>query len=208
MKPGGKASEALKAWLGGLTIADCASVAVALQHDAIRAAIGDAKFDDLFKLNLLISQYSDPETNPDLAKYLADTGSSKPQVGDLYYFANHKHYKYKHPAGAWQGENAIYAGNGMWSGFGAADVSEETMNATILSEYNSERTKADMRQIEHEKGLNKGVMPPEYVYGNTVGGSVFKETLTDVDEVKAGGGGLAKSGLRVDASKVAPKVPK
>ena len=58
MRVGESPSAALAAWLGGLTIADCASVAVALQHDAVRAAVGNAKFDEIFRLNLLINQYT------------------------------------------------------------------------------------------------------------------------------------------------------
>jgi hypothetical protein len=207
MKPGESPSEALAAWLGGLTIADCASVAVALQHDAIRAAVGNAKFDEIFRLNFLINQYSSPELNPNLAKFLADTKGSAPQAGDLYYFSNHKHYKYKHPAGAWRGENAIYAGNGKWSGFGAADTSEEDMLTTLVDEYDKERTPADLRQIERETRENGGKTPPEYVYGATLLDSTFVEKIKTKDALRAGGGGLAESGVRVDAAKVAPQVP-
>ena len=140
-------------------------------------------------------------------KFLADTGQSEPQIGDLYYFSNHKHYKYKHPAGAWTGENAIYAGDGKWSGFGAADKKESDMLAAMLSEYDKDRTPADERQIEREKRENGGVMPKEYVYGTELDGEPFKEKLGEEKVLLKGGGGRAKSGLRVDASKVAPKVP-
>jgi hypothetical protein len=207
MRVGATPSAALAEWLGGLTIADCATVAVALQHDAVRAAVGNAKFDEIFRLNLLISQYSSPEANPDLAKFLSDTAGSEPMVGDLYYFSNHKHYKYKHPAGSWSGENAIYAGNNKWSGFGAADVDYDTMMATILDEYNKKRTADDDRQIEREQKDAGGVYPKEYVFGTVVDGEPLKERL-ELPQLIAGGGGLAKSGVRVDASKVAPKVPK
>jgi hypothetical protein len=207
MRPGATPSAALAEWLGGLTIADCATVAVALQHDAVRAAVGNAKFDEIFRLNLFISQYSNPEANPDLARFLSDTAGTEPMVGDLYYFSNHKHYKYKHPAGAWSGENAIYAGNNKWSGFGARDLEYDAMMATILDEYNAKRTPDDDRQIAREQKDAGGVYPKEYVFGTVVDGEPLKERL-EMPQLKAGGGGLAKSGIRVDASKVAPKVPK
>ena len=46
--PGVSASAALDAWFRGPTIAECATVAVASEIGALRAALGDAKFDKLF----------------------------------------------------------------------------------------------------------------------------------------------------------------
>ena len=45
------------------------------------------------------------------------------------------------------------------------------------------------------------------MYGTELDGEPLKEKLGDEKTLLKGGGGRAQSGLRVDASKVAPKVP-
>src|SRR5262249_34409707 len=51
LKPGASASAAVKGWLAGLTIGDCASAACASMLDSVREAVGDEKFDAYFKLD-------------------------------------------------------------------------------------------------------------------------------------------------------------
>jgi hypothetical protein len=48
LKPIHSASKAIQSWLPGLTIADCASVIVALEFNTLRPAIGDDRFDRRF----------------------------------------------------------------------------------------------------------------------------------------------------------------
>jgi hypothetical protein len=48
LKPGKSASKAIKAWLGGLTIAECLTSVFAMEFESVRAAIGDEKFDSIF----------------------------------------------------------------------------------------------------------------------------------------------------------------
>ena len=81
------------------------------------------------------------------------------------------------------------------------------MLTTLVNEYDKERTPADLRQIERETRENGGKTPPEYVYGATLLESTFVEKIKTKDALRAGGGGLAESGVRVDAAKVAPQVP-
>ncbi|HEY0990354.1 MAG TPA: DUF4157 domain-containing protein, partial [Kofleriaceae bacterium] len=50
LNPGASASAAVKGWLAGLTIGDCASAACAAMLDSVREAVGDAKFDAYFKV--------------------------------------------------------------------------------------------------------------------------------------------------------------
>ena len=48
LKKGQSASEGIKAWLAGVTVAECNSAVVAMQIDTFRKAIGDTKFDSKF----------------------------------------------------------------------------------------------------------------------------------------------------------------
>jgi hypothetical protein len=48
LKAGKSASEGIKAWLAGVTVAECNSAVVAMQIDTFRKAIGDTKFDAKF----------------------------------------------------------------------------------------------------------------------------------------------------------------
>ncbi len=48
LKPGKSASAGIKAWLAGVTVAECNSAVVAMQINTFRKAIGDKKFDAQF----------------------------------------------------------------------------------------------------------------------------------------------------------------
>ena len=160
LKPHLSASEAVRSFLRGLTIAECNSVAVAIHLDAMRAAIGDRRFDELFGSAdhdvpadrlLRISQWSGSH-HPSVVPYMKDTaaahgalgtgtiGHRPVRVGEWYYFGNHPQYPSKHPTGSWQGENAIYlgvrGGEQRWSGLGAENVSERYMLNKLVQFYN------------------------------------------------------------------------
>ena len=123
LKSGASASAAIKKWLKGLTIAECLVTVIALQTDALRAAIGDAKFDQHFggsdgpgSEGLLtlqmgwdgssVGKYVKP-TEPAATGEAGTPGKRPAKVGDRYYFYNHPRYLLKHPGGSWQGENSI-----------------------------------------------------------------------------------------------------
>src|SRR6185295_5816167 len=79
--------------------------------------------------------------------------------GEWYYFYNHPKYLLKHPGGAWQGENSLYmgknsAGQRLWAGLGASNVSEDAMYAEMVSAYNAPRDKNDEREMK-EQGIKK-----------------------------------------------------
>ena len=161
VKPRGvSASEAVRSFLRGLTIAECNSVAGATFMDAVRATIGDHRFDDLYgsrdhevpeDRRLVIAPYVSGQ-HPSVEAMVKPTDTStrpggpgtighRPvKVGEWYYFQNHPKYPDKHPAGSWQGENAIYlgvrGGEQRWSGFGASDVSERYMLNKLVQFYN------------------------------------------------------------------------
>jgi hypothetical protein len=126
LKPGVSASAAVKKWLAGLTIAECQATIIALQTDAIRAALGDAKFDEAFgnadgpgTHGPLVIAYRYDRSS--IFKFIKQTDAAKRKeagtlghrpatVGARYYIGNHPKYLLKHPAGAYMGENAVYEG--------------------------------------------------------------------------------------------------
>lgn len=158
-RAGASASAALKSWLSGPTIADCRTTLIAIQLDAVRAALGDARFDELYDdwKGPLISPH---EAATPLAQVMSDTaaksgsrgavGARDVTVGERHYFANHPDYIYKHPEGLWSGENVIYAGDASgeqtWVGFGAEET-EADMLDLLREQYNNPRTSADYEWI-------------------------------------------------------------
>jgi len=160
------AADAVKAWLAGPTIAECASVLVAIQLDAMRAAMGDDKFDLQFSTwpdaaatrgLLTITQFVSTSSaaafvgttdEPLWASFGLDTPGNRSVIkGEWYYFYNHPKYLLKHPGGAFQGENAICMndtrGAQTWAGFGVAAVTEAQMMTTMAGAYNAARNERD-----------------------------------------------------------------
>jgi peptidoglycan hydrolase-like protein with peptidoglycan-binding domain len=169
LRPGVSASEGIKAWLQGLTIAECLSTIIAIEIDTLRAAIGDKKFDDHFgstdkvvpeaqRLRIRTGTEGTP-----IEKFMTQTEAAKTgdagtfgnrpvQKGEWYYFYNHPKYLLKHPDGAFQGENAVYmganpAGEQLWSGLGISNVTEEGMLLEMVEAYNTERDKRDYEHL-------------------------------------------------------------
>ncbi|MBN1643173.1 MAG: peptidoglycan-binding protein [Anaerolineae bacterium] len=169
LKPGVSASSALKDWLHGLTIAECNSTLVAIQINALRAAVGDSKFDEAFgsadkpiPLQQRLRVKSGTKGTP-LETYMKQTEAASKgekgtpnnrpaKVGGWHYFYNHPKYLLKHPNGAFQGENAIYvgrnkAGDQVWSGFGVSNVTEAGMLTEMKEAHNQERSQGDYRVL-------------------------------------------------------------
>jgi protein-glutamine gamma-glutamyltransferase-like protein len=140
LKKGHSASQGIKEWLGGATVAECLSSVIAMEIDALRAAIGDRKFDKMFgsadskedkavpaqqRMHVRAGIQGTP-----VATYMKSTAVAEEAYanggqfgsvedakldkelvpGQWYYFYNHPKYLLKHPGGAWQGENALYMG--------------------------------------------------------------------------------------------------
>lgn len=171
LKPLKSAAAAIKSWLAGPTIAECASALVAIETDTLRAAIGDDKFDakfseydlltgDLDRL-LTVNQYTSRSSvgaymggtdEPLWSAFGLDTPNSRSvEKGEWYYFYNHPQYLLKHPGGAFQGENAICMdatpGSQKWAGFGVPSVSETDMMNTMAAAYNAARTERDFQVL-------------------------------------------------------------
>ena len=215
---GKSASAALRAFLGGWTVADCASVASAAYYNAILAQVGDERFDEYFKAGgdnaLVIGQY--PDELP-LRRFLdaPDPRFDGIQEGDWYFFANHPKYKHRHPAGLWQGENAVYLGNDEWAGFGAKHT-RKAMEEKIVEEYNGERDSDDNARLSGPdlpfglKRLPDGSLPRELrmigEQGPDGDGTIPPEI--DLPKLRAAGGGLQGEGWRVNKQTVNRAFPK
>ena len=178
LKKGHSASKAIKEWLAGATVAECLSSVIAMEIDALRAAIGDKKFDKMFGSD-------DPAVDANVADHMrmhVKAGIAGTPVGNYikpteiaqkarrgeaitpkdmdtlvpgqwYYFYNHPKYLLKHPGGAWQGENALYmgkngAGERLWAGLGADGKTEDTMVDEMVGAYNNPRTDYDTRMMK------------------------------------------------------------
>ena len=159
LKPGKSAAAALRAWLHGTTLADCATAIVAVELDTLRAALGDEEFDRRYGREqgaaalspLRIAQVmggtplEDAMVSVDVA---GDLGSRDLTVGDWVSFYNHPKYLLKHPGGDWQGENAVYTGEDeggcqRFTGLGAAGKSEWELLEKMAEFYTAERTGYD-----------------------------------------------------------------
>jgi peptidoglycan hydrolase-like protein with peptidoglycan-binding domain len=155
IKPGKSASAAIRAWLEGLTIAECLSCIVAIEIDTMRAALGNNEFDRRYgsaggpaqekPLRVQIGTAGTPLEGS--LKHVDATGvygKRDVKIGDWVYFYNHPKYLLKHPGGAWQGENAVYtgddaAGQQLFTGLGAAGKTEDGMLAEMAGAYNGTR---------------------------------------------------------------------
>jgi len=231
LKAGKSASDGIKAWLKGLTIAECLSTVIALQIDALRAAIGDDKFDqrhgmagggtpESTRLRIRPGTQGTPVgplmIETDAAKdgeKAGDIGNRPAHRGEWYYFYNHPKYLLKHPGGAWQGENALCMGdeNGtqMWSGLGASGVTEDGMMDEMVRAYNNPRTDRDNEVLGFIKEQHGGKVPK--IYDPESGEFPDKITKADIlsapaytiDGVTRTGGFLSAAGMKLDAEAVA-----
>lgn len=189
LKEGRSASKAIKRWFAGLTIADCASAAVAVLYDTIRRAVSDKTFDELFgeegkptpgPYRMRIAQYS-----LELDVFLETlSGKTQVQPGDWTYFANTPEYGKKHPAGVTSGENVIRTRDKRWTGFGPKSASDAALYKRMLVGYNRPRDTFDEKVIE-ARGL---ASDPAYRY--TSQGGTLKERYKSVEDLRRAGAGI------------------
>lgn len=164
LRPGKSASEAIKAWLKGLTIAECTSAIIAIEIDTLRAAIGDDKFDERFgstrtvvpasrRLRVRQGRKHTPVEGRMKSETAKGTFGKRPvKKGDWVYFYNHPKYLMKHPAGAFQGENAVYvgddaAGRQLFEGLGVKASTERAMLEKMVDAYKPPRTPYDYARL-------------------------------------------------------------
>jgi hypothetical protein len=148
--PSGKeASDAIEAIFapGSKTRLECMAMTFAVQYRAMMNGMGKAKFNKLFPggAGLEISNRNMASELIASKKYKVITVGSKSEIlpGDWVYFKNFSDYKTKHPGGFWQGENAVYMGGGMYSGFGVTSMSEKDMNKELVKAHTGNATATD-----------------------------------------------------------------
>jgi hypothetical protein len=145
LPPGKNASDAIEAIFapGANTRIECLSMIVAIEYYSMLKGIGKDKFNVMFPggAGIRISTVSSgiPLVSPGASgKYDVISLATKIELlpGDWVYFKNFSDYLTKHPGGAWQGENAIYLGGGMYRGFGVPALNEDDMNKELVRQYN------------------------------------------------------------------------
>jgi hypothetical protein len=146
--PGGKnASDAIEAIFapGAHTRLECLSMTIAIEYRAMLKSIGAARFNAKFPGGAGIDISTQPPlplvSGPD-KKFEIKAVASKSEIlpGDWVYFKNFHDYPTRVPHGAWQGENAIALGGGMFRGFGVAAMSESGLNQELVNRYNNDAT--------------------------------------------------------------------
>lgn len=188
LQEGKSASAAIKAWLRGPTIAECATSLVVSQLDALRGLLGDAAFDRKFGSTsgadaevkkLYISGNLGECIPEDWIRGAGTTGDGTAALrkGAKYFFGNHSKYTLKHPEGVFQGENCIYLGDGLWMGFGVGGHTTAEMYELMVDEYNENRTEADYKSILLNPDLSR--VSEETIIGGIRQGKSFKAIYTE-----------------------------
>jgi hypothetical protein len=207
LKPRVSAAQGIRAWLNGLTIAECQTTVIAIEFDTLRAAVGDDKFDAKFGAADHVTPEAErmvisPRGNSQVSAFFKATEAAaagdlggignRPNLkeGEWYYFYNHPKYLLKHPGGAWQGENSIYMGRNAsgeqtWAGLGtynprtkSTHVTEREMYEEMIAAYNGARDVNDERVLVAIRALHGGTLPPKYIEPKD-GGSVFQDTIDE-----------------------------
>ena len=152
LKPAQSPSRAINAIFRGPTRLECNTMMIAIEYRAIKAAIGSRRFSRAFSdsqtIRIEIAAALEPRVLGNWLKSIPNPTEADLLPGDWVYFANHHEYLDKHPAGAWQGENAIYVGDNaqgekLYSGFGVHSVTADAMNLELLHAYNAPRNAED-----------------------------------------------------------------
>lgn len=167
LKDGKKASEALRVFLNGPTLADCGNATVACYYKCILDIIGEEKFDKIFSSKpfcLRIGQSGITDVESPISCFSDYTEASKLsipgvfgkrplQIGEECHFDGVIWYANKHPQGFGGGWNVIYIGNTdggeqlfMAHGF-EKPLTEREINQQFIELYNRERTPQDDQHI-------------------------------------------------------------
>jgi len=170
IKPNKKSSEAVNAFLNGLTIADCGNMIVACQLAALLKVFGAEKFDAIFdnsiepltisqvicdekSISSLFFDYADKKDKPTKGSL----GNRPIAEGEMCHIASVPFYRVKHPAGRSGGFNVICLGknaNGedLFLGFSPTafkdkPLTESELSIRFIELYNLERTTFDYELI-------------------------------------------------------------
>lgn len=134
---GKKPSEAIKSIFaaGANTRLECNSMMIAIAYKSLLDALGAPIFDNIFArervaIEPAFNATDGTSTHPLLNRYFESIQVQVPVgdetkhlvAGDWVYFRNHPKYLDWAPNGPFQGENAVYLGNGKFAGFGLTGV--------------------------------------------------------------------------------------
>ncbi|MEO7733622.1 MAG: DUF4157 domain-containing protein, partial [Kofleriaceae bacterium] len=177
LKDGQSASAAIDSLFNGPTRLECLSTTGAILARAVKETIGPGPFDKSFGAKGKHNQ--DLVVGPNSTAYqasrmhslmnpVAPASAADLKPGDWVYFWNCAQYHVKHPGGAWGGENAVYKGAGLFSGFGAfsgasADMTEEQMNRELHKQHNDglavidQLTFSQWQSAKNERGGSTGL---------------------------------------------------
>jgi len=226
LKKGRSASAGVKAWLKGLTIAECYATAIVSEVDSIRAGIGDAKFDEQYgsedkavEPRLELGGKGSNALGGGRLRYksmaggVGTIGHRPATVGEWHYFYNHPKYLLKHPGGVYQGENAMLRqettpnGDQLWEGLGQRKVTERQMYINMMADYNRARNDWDNKALEDIRKRHGGVLPAQYDAANFPDRlnsyeEILNEPPSNIDGTVRTGGYNPTSGKSLDPAKV------
>lgn len=164
VKDGQSAAEAIDSLFAGETRLECQTMTQAVMARAAKETMGPEAFDRKFgtkgQHNQTLKVAADhagihSSEVMKMIQHPSVPNTAGLKKGDWVYFWNIKEYHEKKPDGAWGGENAIYEGKDggldKFSGFGAAHLTVDQMNAELLKAYNDGLPAAEQKTMDQWK---------------------------------------------------------
>lgn len=208
LRPAACASKALSRWLAGPTLAECSSTVIALELDAVRAALGGERFDERFARTLRVRP-TFRETplegllvpTPGSRAGAAGTLGARPvALGDFCYFRAHPAYEHRHPGGDWKGVNVVCTdatpSRQTWAALGVPVCDEGALLDRLVEEYNTPRDEDD--ELVLTRLRETGGLEPAH----DLDAGLIPRTITREDLCARDGGYGARLASRLDAEAV------
>ena len=172
LKEGKNASDAIRSFLEGPTVADCGNAIMACYYKCILDVVGDDKFNQIFNSSsgspLIIGQDGITDESSPISIFAEFTTASKQrregvlgkrplQIGDECHFDGVIWHANKHPEGFHGGWNVIYIGddvdgNQLFTAHGfKKPLTEREINQQFIELYNRERTPQDEQYVATAK---------------------------------------------------------
>ncbi len=166
LRHGKSASQGVRSLISGPTRCDCAVALHAVQASSILRVVGAEAFDARFgaegknNQDLILGGGMDGGLHDFVSKVPLEDPAMQLQEGDQVYFENSPVYRKKHPAGFWQGENAVVVGKngkGEWlfSGFGAVKKTDKEMRVELAEALNAPPDEADREHPDYEPAFDR-----------------------------------------------------
>jgi Protein-glutamine gamma-glutamyltransferase len=168
--PGKEASDAIEAIFkpDAKTLLDCWTIMVAVEYYALLKGLGKTKFNQKFpagagmEISWRGTSNFPASGGPNVIfnQYDSVNVASETQIlsGDWVYFKNFADYTTVHPGGYWQGENAIYMGEGKYQGFGSGLKTKDEMEQMLVDAYNSGLAPQWQRNVTGLRAFGGGLL--------------------------------------------------